>query len=203
MKKLGLILITFILAACASSKPVTPVAASKPAPVAETPREAEPVVAAPAPEPAPPAPAPVAPEPIATPAPASVPMAAEAPAPAAIDPFDDPNNILAKRSVFYPFDISVVQPADKPIVAAHAQYLSEHANRRVRVEGNCDERGSSEYNLALGQRRADGVKKLLVAGGAADGQIEAVSFGEDKPRATGHDEDSWQQNRRSDLVYVK
>jgi peptidoglycan-associated lipoprotein len=86
-------------------------------------------------------------------------------------------------------------------VQAHAQYLSSHANRKVRLEGNCDERGSTEYNLGLGQRRADGVKKMLQVGGVKDSQIDAVSYGEEKPRATGHDETSWAQNRRTDLNY--
>lgn len=119
----------------------------------------------------------------------------------AADPLNDPNSVLAKRSVYYPFDVSVVQDADKPIVQAHAKYLSEHANRKVRLEGNCDERGSDEYNLALGQRRADGVKKLLLVSGVKDRQIETISYGEEKPRATGHDEASWSQNRRTDLNY--
>ena len=119
------------------------------------------------------------------------------------DPLNDPNSMLAKRSVYYPFDVSAVQDADKPVVQAHAKYLSEHANRKTRLEGNADERGSNEYNLALGQRRADGVKKMLVLGGAKAGQLESVSYGEEKPKAAGHDEASWSQNRRTDLNYAK
>ncbi|HUW25811.1 MAG TPA: peptidoglycan-associated lipoprotein Pal [Gallionella sp.] len=125
------------------------------------------------------------------------------PAKAAVDALDDPSSILAKRSVYYPFDVSVVQDEDKPAVQAHAKYLSEHANRTVRLEGNCDERGSNEYNLGLGQRRADGVKKMLELGGAKASQLESVSYGEEKPRATGHDEASWSQNRRTDLNYAR
>jgi len=145
----------------------------------------------------------------AAPAPASehkveAPKAAPAaPAQTAVDALNNPTSILAKRSVYYPFDVAVVQDADKPIVQAHAKYLSEHANRKVRLEGNCDERGSNEYNLGLGQRRADGVKKMLELGGAKDSQLEAVSYGEEKPRASGHDEASWSQNRRTDLNYAK
>ena len=119
------------------------------------------------------------------------------------DPLNDPNSMLAKRSVYSPFDVSAVQDADKPVVQAHAKYLSEHANRKVRLEGNADERGSNEYNLALGQRRADGVKKMLVLGGAKAGQLESVSYGEEKPKAAGHDEASWSQNRRTDWKYAK
>lgn len=109
--------------------------------------------------------------------------------------------LLSKRSVYYPLDVYAVQDADKPVVQAHAQYLTEHAELKVRVEGNCDERGSSEYNLALGQRRADGVKKMLLLGGVQESQVESVSFGEEKPKADGHDEASWAQNRRTDLNY--
>ncbi len=130
-------------------------------------------------------------------------MAPAAPVKAAVDPLDDPTSILAKRSVYYPFDVSVVQDEDKPVVQAHARYLSEHSNRNVRLEGNCDERGSNEYNLGLGQRRADGVKKMLELGGVNPGQLESVSYGEEKPRASGHDEASWSQNRRTDLIYAR
>lgn len=139
------------------------------------------------------------PSPVVT-APAPEPEAAPAPM-VGVDPLNDPASILAKRSVYYPFDVSAVQDADKPAVAAHAKYLSEHPDRKVRVEGNADERGSNEYNLALGQRRADGVKKMLELGGAKASQIEAASYGEEKPKATGHDEASWSQNRRSDIKY--
>lgn len=141
----------------------------------------------------------------AAPAPApavSVPETAPVTATATeVDTLNDSSNILSKRSVYYPFDVSAVQDADKPLVQAHAKYLSEHPDRKVRLEGNADERGSNEYNLALGQRRADGVKKMLVLGGAKTDQIETASFGEEKPVATGHDEASWSQNRRTDIKY--
>ena len=119
-----------------------------------------------------------------------------------VDPLNDPASILAKRSVYYPFDVAVVQDEDKPMVQAHAKYLSEHANRKVRLEGNCDERGSNEYNLGLGQRRADGVNKMLSLGGARAEQLESVSYGEEKPRCTDHNEACWEQNRRTDLNYA-
>ncbi|MDD2720343.1 MAG: peptidoglycan-associated lipoprotein Pal [Gallionella sp.] len=141
---------------------------------------------------------PVAPAAPAAAAPTTAPVT-----PVAVDPLNDPNNILSKHSVYYPLDVAVVQEADKPVVQAHAKYLSEHSARHVRLEGNCDERGSNEYNLALGQRRADGVKKMLEQGGANAGQLESVSYGEEKPVGTGHDEASWSQNRRTDLNYAK
>ena len=141
-------------------------------------------------------------EPVAA-APEPVPVVtAPAPAPAVeVDPLNDPANILAKRSVYFPLDVSAVQEADKPVVLAHAKYLSEHPDRKVRVEGNADERGSNEYNLALGQRRADSVKKMLELGGAKASQIDTVSYGEEKPRCTDHNEACWKQNRRSDIKY--
>lgn len=113
----------------------------------------------------------------------------------------DTDGMLSKRSVYYPFDVSAVQDADKPVVAAHAKNLAANPNQKVRLEGNADERGSNEYNLALGQRRADGVKKMLELGGAKASQLESVSYGEEKPRAAGHDEASWSQNRRTDINY--
>ncbi len=133
------------------------------------------------------------------PAPETAPQ--QQPAATAVDPLNDPNSILAKRSVYYPLDVSVVQREDRPLVDAHAQYLASHPNVKVRLEGNCDERGSNEYNLALGQRRANGVKKLLESGGATPSQIEAVSNGEEKPKLTCHSEKCWKENRRTDLIY--
>ena len=142
------------------------------------------------PEAAAPAPAPMVEAPAVAPAPVLM-----------VDPLNDPTSILAKRSVYFPFDVSAVQDADKPIVEAHGKYLSEHPDRKVRVEGNCDERGSNEYNLALGQRRADSVKKMLILSGAMASQIETVSYGEEKPVCTEHNEACWKQNRRSDIKY--
>ncbi len=146
------------------------------------------------PEAALPEPAPVVAEVVPAPEPAPAPVVE-------IDPLSDPNNILSNRSVHYPFDVSAVQDADKPVVQAHAKYLSEHADLKVRLEGNADERGSNEYNLALGQRRADGVKKMLMLGGARADQLESVSYGEEKPRCTDHNEACWSQNRRTDIKY--
>jgi peptidoglycan-associated lipoprotein len=118
------------------------------------------------------------------------------------NPLKDPNSILYKRSVYYDFDNSLVSDEYKPLVTAHAQYLVANPSAKITIQGNCDERGSREYNIALGQRRADGVKKMMVLLGVADNQIDTVSFGEEKPRATGHDEASWSQNRHSDIVYA-
>jgi len=113
----------------------------------------------------------------------------------------DPNNILSKRSVYYDFDSNLVKADYKPLVAAHARYLREHSRADMRIEGNADERGSREYNLALGQRRADAVKQMMQLMGVRVTQIETVSYGEERPRKTGSDETSWAENRRADIVY--
>jgi len=117
------------------------------------------------------------------------------------NPLKDPNNILSKRSVYYDFDKSDVKAEYKPMVEAHSRYLTSNKGAKVAVQGNCDERGSREYNVALGNRRADSVRKMMNVFGASDSQIEVVSFGEEKPRATCHDESCWKENRRSDVVY--
>ena len=116
-------------------------------------------------------------------------------------PLQDPNNILSKRSIFFEFDSSLVKDEYKPLVTAHARYLQQNSNARMRIAGNTDERGSREYNLALGQRRADAVRQMMQLLGARSIQIETVSFGEEKPRAQGHDEAAWAENRRADIVY--
>jgi len=105
------------------------------------------------------------------------------------------------RSVYYEFDKSDLDAEDRRLVEQHARYLRANPNTKVRIEGNADERGSSEYNLALGQRRAEGVMKALRAGGVQDDRLEAVSYGKEKPKADGHDEKSWAENRRSDINY--
>lgn len=119
----------------------------------------------------------------------------------AADPLKDPANILSKRSVYFDYDSNIVKDEFKPIISAHAKYLSQNRSRRVRIEGNTDERGSREYNLALGQRRADAVKQMMELLGAAGSQIETLSFGEEKPKAPGHDEAAWAENRRADIRY--
>ena len=121
--------------------------------------------------------------------------------PIAVNPLKDPGNILSKRSVFFDFDSTAVKEEFKPVVSAHAKYLTDNRGRKVVVQGNTDERGSREYNIALGQRRAESVKKIMMLLGATDSQIETVSFGEEKPRAAGSDESAWAQNRRADIVY--
>lgn len=118
------------------------------------------------------------------------------------NPLKDPNNILSKRSVYFDFDRFEVKSEYRPLVDAHAKYLLEHANAKVALQGNCDDRGSREYNLALGQRRAVAVKKVLNLGGVQDKQIETVSYGEEKAHTECADESCYAQDRRTDIVYA-
>ena len=118
------------------------------------------------------------------------------------DPLKDPNNILAKRSVFFDFDKDTIKDEFRPMLQAHAKYLSERKGAKMLIQGNCDERGSREYNLALGQRRAEAVKRMLVLMGAPEPRMEAVSLGEEKPRCTDKNEACWAQNRRGDLLHA-
>ena len=109
--------------------------------------------------------------------------------------------VLAQRSIFYELDQYDIKDQYKPLVEAHARYLRANPGRKMLIQGNTDERGSREYNVSLGQRRSEGVKKMLLLLGAKEEQIESVSLGEEKPRAEGHDEQAWAQNRRSDILY--
>lgn len=120
---------------------------------------------------------------------------------AAADPFSDPSSLLSKRSVYFDYNRFNVKAADKPVLDAHGRYLNEHAGANLVLEGNADERGSREYNLALGNRRAESAKKALLILGARDKQVEVVSFGKEKPKATCHEESCWAENRRADLNY--
>ena len=113
----------------------------------------------------------------------------------------DPNNILSKRSVFFDYDKYDVKDEFKALIEAHAKYLRENGAAKMLIQGNTDERGSREYNIALGQRRSEAVKRMLLLLGGREDQIEAVSLGEEKPRATGTGEEAWAQNRRSDMLY--
>jgi len=118
------------------------------------------------------------------------------------NPLKDPMSPLSKRSVYFEFDSFVVRDQYKPLIEAHAKYLQQNRNARMTIQGNADERGSPEYNIALGQKRADAVKRMMVLLGATEIQIETVSFGKEKPRNSGHDEAAWTENRRDDIVYV-
>ena len=117
------------------------------------------------------------------------------------DPLTDPKGILAKRSIYFDFDSYIVKDEFKPVVEAHAKYLTTNKGRKIVIQGNTDERGGREYNLALGQKRAEAVRKSLSLLGVPEAQMEAVSFGKEKPKAQGSDEAAWAENRRADLAY--
>jgi peptidoglycan-associated lipoprotein len=114
----------------------------------------------------------------------------------------DPRNILSKRNIYFDYDQFTVKDEYRPIVEAHAKYLQANRSARAILQGHTDERGTREYNIALGQKRADAVKNLMLLLGATEIQIETVSFGKEKPRREGHDEASWAENRRVDIVHA-
>ncbi|UDG82346.1 peptidoglycan-associated lipoprotein Pal [Candidatus Vallotia cooleyia] len=107
-----------------------------------------------------------------------------------------------KRSIYFDFDSYTVNNEDRPILQVYAQYLKKHPQYNLLIQGKTDERGTSEYNLALGQKRAESVRRILVLFGVDDSQIEAVSLGKEKPTAIGHNEAAWSKNRCADLLYL-
>ena len=114
----------------------------------------------------------------------------------------DPNNILSQRIVLFDYDSYVVKDEYRALVDAHAKYLQANRSAKVTMHGHTDERGTREYNIALGQRRADAVKKMMLLLGATDMQIETVSFGEEKPRNPASSETAWADNRRVEIVHA-
>jgi peptidoglycan-associated lipoprotein len=127
---------------------------------------------------------------------AAAPAPAAAPAKAA-----QPIFVPTKRNVFFDYDSYVIKPEFTSVIEAHAQYLKANPDRKATIQGNADERGGSEYNLALGQKRADAARKSLELLGVPASQVEAISFGKEKPRSHGHNEAAWADNRRDDIVY--
>lgn len=120
---------------------------------------------------------------------------------AAKDPLNDPAGILINRSVYFDFDSYTIKDEFRAVVEAHGKFLAGNPNRKVIIQGHTDERGGSEYNLALGQKRAEAVRRAMSLAGATDTQMEAVSFGKEKPKVTGSNDEAWAQNRRADIVY--
>lgn len=109
---------------------------------------------------------------------------------------------LKNRVIYFDFDSSDIRSEFAPLITAHARYLASNASIRVRVEGNTDERGSREYNIGLGERRAQAVRRALMLQGVAESQITTVSYGEERPAVTGHNEEAWSRNRRAEIVYL-
>ncbi len=113
----------------------------------------------------------------------------------------DKNSVLSKRSVYFDFDQFSVDTKYGELISAHAKFLNNNKNFKVLIQGNTDERGGTEYNLSLGQKRSEAVKKSLVLLGAKEEQVEAVSLGKEKPKAVGSTEEAWAENRRADILY--
>ena len=119
------------------------------------------------------------------------------------DPLDNPASPLATRTIYFDFDSSEIKPEYQEKILAHGAYLAEHPKASLVVEGHTDEKGTREYNIGLGERRAQAVRRLLLFQGAVDKQIQVVSYGEEKPAADGHDEMNYEQNRRAEIVYQR
>jgi peptidoglycan-associated lipoprotein len=116
-------------------------------------------------------------------------------------PLDNPDSVLADRTIYFEYDSSEVRESAQAIIEAHAAYLSDHPNAQITLEGHADERGSREYNVALGEQRAVAVRRLMTLLGATSQQIRTISYGEERPVATGHGESSWHLNRRVEVIY--
>lgn len=163
---------TALFAGCSSTPTNTQTGATKPAPVQTAPTAA------------------------------TEPAAQSTVTPVTLPAYLDPNNPIAKeRSVYFDFDSFAIKSDYNSLIERQGKYLAANPSLSIKVEGNTDERGSAEYNLALGQKRAAAVVSALKVYGVKDGQLEAISWGEEKPKATGHDEAAWAENRRADLDY--
>ena len=119
----------------------------------------------------------------------------------AMSSLDDPTSLLSVRIIYFEYDSSDVKSDDRTTVEAHAAYLVENPSTIITLEGHADERGSREYNLALGERRAQTVQRQMTLIGASPDQIRTVSYGEEKPAIDDHDDYSWSQNRRVEIIY--
>lgn len=118
-----------------------------------------------------------------------------------MDPFNPQSPLAQQRSVYFDFDSYTVPEQYRGLVEMHASYLTGHTQQKIRIEGNADARGGSEYNLALGQRRSDAVARMMTLLGVNSNQVEAISFGKERPKALGNTEADYAENRRADIVY--
>ena len=116
-------------------------------------------------------------------------------------PWEDPNSEIYNRIIYFDYDKADVRDDGRELVTKHSAFLSANPAQKVRLEGHADERGSREYNIGLGERRGQAVRRLMLFQGVKDGQIETVSYGEERPAVEGHDESAWAKNRRVELVY--
>ena len=119
-----------------------------------------------------------------------------------ISSLNDPNSPLSQRVLYFELDSSQVKDMDRDIITVHAEFLASHPEITIVLEGHADERGSREYNIALGEKRAKAVKQLMTLQGVAENQIQVISFGEERPVALGHDTSAWGLNRRVEVLYT-
>jgi len=136
---------------------------------------------------------------LAPPAPAAVKVATVR-TESQMEGFERLESILSHKSIYFDYDKATIEPGEDPLISQHAKLLESYPRDVLTLQGNCDERGSAEYNLALGQRRAEAVKEKLVLLGVPGARIETVSFGKEKPRELCHQEKCWKENRRADFV---
>jgi peptidoglycan-associated lipoprotein len=115
----------------------------------------------------------------------------------------DPVGLRTQRSIYFDLNSADIKADHDPALRAHARYLAEHPNARVRIEGNADERGSADYNRRLGLKRAENVRSTMIGNGATEKQINIKTLGEARPKLVGHDEASWSENRRADVIYER
>lgn len=120
-----------------------------------------------------------------------------------MDPFNPSSVLATDRSVYFEFDSYSVEEQYRPLVETHARYLAANPQQKILIEGNTDARGGAEYNLALGNRRAEAVSRMMTLIGAREVQIETISFGKEKPKALGDTEADYAENRRADIVYLR
>jgi peptidoglycan-associated lipoprotein len=119
------------------------------------------------------------------------------------EPWNDPASPIYQKSFYFDFDSYTVKSSDQSLINSHAQFLNANKNQKIVIQGNTDDSGTTEYNLALGQKRSDAVRKLLSLLGVSESQMEAVSFGKEKPKSTSADDAGRAENRRADIVYIK
>ncbi|MBL1277828.1 MAG: peptidoglycan-associated lipoprotein Pal [Ectothiorhodospiraceae bacterium] len=119
------------------------------------------------------------------------------------DPLDDPSSLLAKRVIYFDYDKTGVRSDYRDVIKAHAEYLAGHSNVSITLEGHADERGTREYNIALGEQRANAVQRMLTLQGVSASQVRVVSYGEERPAALGHEDDAWALNRRAEFIYSR
>ena len=119
------------------------------------------------------------------------------------EPLEDPDSPLSDRVIYFEYDSSTLSDDAMALIEVHGEYLADNGDRQMLVEGHTDERGAREYNLALGERRAESVKQALLISGADDEQVETVSYGEESPAVSGGGESAWSENRRAALVYER